>query len=137
MRLIPGRTLILALVAPLVLAAAALAEPSIVRLVIMADGLIALLAIVDVLFVLRPAVSVKRVIPETASLARPIHVELEIKNRSRRRLDILVNDSLFAESKSEGLPVAISVEAGVVRRAQYRLWAMARGVRPIGRPIVR
>jgi uncharacterized protein (DUF58 family) len=117
MRLIPGRTLILALVAPLVLAAAALAEPSIVRLVIMADGLIALLAIVDVLFVLRPAVSVKRVIPETASLARPIHVELEIKNRSRRRLDILVNDSLFAESKSEGLPVAISVEAGVVPRA--------------------
>lgn len=137
MRLIPGRTLILALVAPLVLAMAALAEPSIVRLVIMADGLIALLAIVDVLFVIRPAVTIKRVIPETASLARPIHVELEIKNRSRRRLDLLVNDSLFAESRSEGLPVAISVEAGVVRRAQYRLWAMARGVRTIGNHFVR
>ncbi|MFO0723550.1 MAG: DUF58 domain-containing protein [Myxococcota bacterium] len=137
MRLIPGRSLILALVAPLILALVTLLEPSVLRLVILADGIIALLAIIDVLFVLRPAISVKRRLPETASLARPLHVELEIKNHSRRRLDVLVNDALFAESRSEGLPAALSVDPGVVRRGEYKLWAMARGVRTIGAHFVR
>lgn len=137
MSIIPGRTLILALLAPVALALAAIPEPSVLPLIILADAVIVFLALVDLAFVLRPLVEVERALPETLSLARPVNVELVVKNRARRRLKIQVNDAVFPEAQTEGMPVTIDVGARQVRRGAYRLKAMARGVRILGDHVVR
>lgn len=137
MSILPGRTLIFALLAPIALALAAIPEPSLLPVIILTDVVIVFLALVDLVFVLRPAVEVTRTVPETLSLARPVTVELEIKNRARRRLQVQVNDAVFAEAQTENAPVKIEVGARQVRRGSYRLRAMARGVRTLGDHYVR
>ncbi len=137
MPFVPGRTLVLALVAPLLLAITAVAEPSLVSLVLVVDAALLAFAVVDLLFVLRPRVSVTRTAPGTLSLARPVQVELEVRNLSRRLLVVSINDDVFPEARVEGLPITVEVPAGQVRRASYRLSAMARGVRTLGQHWVR
>lgn len=132
MPFVPGRSLVLALLAPLLLALSAAAEPSLVPLVLAVDAGLLALAVVDLLFVMRPRIQVTRTLPETLSLARPVQVELEIRNLARRRLVVSLNDDVFAESRTEGLPLVVEVGAGQVKRASYRLSAMARGVRTLG-----
>lgn len=137
MPIIPGRSLLLALCAPLVLSLAAIAAPETTALVLVADGLVLLLALLDLLFVLRPGVEVRRELPETLSLARPVTVTVEVKNKLRRRLVVQVNDALFEHAEAEGLPVMLEVGAGVVRSGTYRLKAMMRGAQKIGDHYVR
>lgn len=137
MRVVPGRTLVLALLVPLLLALTAMAEPALVPMVLAVDGALVLLALVDLAFVLRPRVTVTRRAPETLSLARAVSVELEIKSLARRRLVVSINDDVFPEARTEGLPVVVELGAGQVRRAEYRLSAMARGVRTLGDHFVR
>jgi uncharacterized protein (DUF58 family) len=137
MPVIPGRSLLLALLVPVLLALVVLLEPSTIAPMLIADAMILLVAGFDVLFVLRPAVHVQRSVPETLSLARPVTVTLEATSRSRRNLRLSINDAVFPEGKSEGLPLTIELAPGVVRRASYRLWAMARGPRLLGDHFVR
>jgi uncharacterized protein (DUF58 family) len=137
MSILPGRTLILALAAPIALALAAMPEPALVRTIVMVDVAIVAMALLDLLFILRPAVTVERSVPETLSLARSVPVELTVKSRARRRLKVEINDAIFEEAKAEGLPVKLEVGARQVRRASYRLKAMARGVRMLGDHYVR
>lgn len=132
MPVIPGRTLLLALLVPVALALAALAEPGLIGAVLIADAVIALLALADLGFVIRPAVSVERSLPETLSLARPVTVTLAAKNRSRRRLRLQITEALFDHAEADGLPVDLEVGAGIVRNATYRLKAMQRGTYRLG-----
>lgn len=137
MPIIPGRSLLLALVAPLVLSLATIVAPELLGLVLAADGLILALALADLLFVLRPSVEVRRELPETLSLARPVNVTIEVKNKLKRRLVLEVNDALFEHAEAEGLPLKLEVGAGLVRRGAYRLRAMQRGAQVIGDHFVR
>ena len=132
MRFIPGRSLLLALMAPLILALVTVAEPSTLMALLVTDGVILLLALVDLALVWRAGVEVKREAPETVSLARPVNVTVEVKNKLRRKLKLLVNDALFEHAKAEGLPMEIEVGAGLVRRGSYKLKAMERGAQYIG-----
>lgn len=132
MRFIPGRALLLALLAPLVLGLAAMAEPATVGLMLAADAVIAALAIVDLLLVRKAGVEVRREVRETVSLARPVVVTLEVENRTRRRLVFEINEGLFEHAEAEGLPLSVEVGAGLVRRATYRLRAMQRGEQVLG-----
>jgi uncharacterized protein (DUF58 family) len=137
MSIIPGRSLLLALVAPLVLSLVAIAEPATLAPMLMADGVIACLALFDLLFILKPGIEIKREVPETLSLARPVQVTIEAKNRLKRRLKLRVNDALFEHAETEGLPLEMEVGSGIVRRATYRLKAMRRGTHVIGDHYVR
>lgn len=137
MAVIPGRALLLALLAPFVLSLVAIAEPATVAPMLIADAVIVVLATVDLLFVLRPGVEVRREMPETLSLARQVVVTIEVKNNLRRRLRLLVNEALFEHAEAEGLPLVIEAGAGVVRRATYRLRAMQRGAQLLGDHFVR
>src|SRR5262245_36975129 len=137
MRIIPGRSLLLALGAPLLLSLVAIAEPATVVPMLIADGVILLLAAVDLLFIRKAGVEVIREVPETLSLARPVTVTLEVKNRLRRKLKLQINEALFAHAEAEGLPVTLDIGPGVVRRAAYRLRAMERGTQVLGEHYVR
>jgi len=130
--IIPGRTMILALLAPVLLALSAAVAPSLVWPTLLVDLSIFLFAGLDLLFVLRPGISIERTLPGTLSLARPVQVDLEVKSLSRRKLTVSINEAVFAESRTEGLPLTLEVGPRLVRHASYRLSAMARGVRTLG-----
>lgn len=137
MRVIPGRSLLLALLAPLALSLVAIAEPGVVSAMLVTDAILGLLVLIDLAFVLRPGVDVRREMPETLSLARPVTVTLEARSRLRRRVEIRINEALFESAEAEGLPLEMEIDAGVVRRATYRLRAMQRGLQVVGDHFVR
>ncbi|MCA9555786.1 MAG: DUF58 domain-containing protein [Myxococcales bacterium] len=137
MRFIPGRALLLALMVPVVLALAALANSALVGPMLVADGVVVLLAVLDLLLVRRAGVEVTRSVRETVSLARPVVVTLEVKNLLSRKVAFSVNEGLFEHAAAEGLPLTVEVDAKVVRRATYRLTAMQRGEQVLGDHYVR
>ena len=110
----------LALLAPLSLALVTIAEPATLPALLITDGVILALALLDLLLVLKPGVVVQRELPETVSLARPFVVTLEVKNNLRRKLTVELNEGLFLHAEAEGLPLRMDVEAGVVRRGGYK-----------------
>ncbi len=132
MRFIPGRSLLLALIAPLVLSMVAMGEPATVFPLLVVDGVILLIAILDLVLIWKPVVHVTRKVQETLSLARPVWVTVSVENRGRRRLKVKINEGLFDAAKTEGLPLDVEVPAGVVRSGKYRLWAMERGEKILG-----
>jgi uncharacterized protein (DUF58 family) len=137
MKFIPGRSLLLALLAPLALSLVAIAEPSTVLPLLLCNAVIALLALVDFLMVRKAAIEVNRLMPTTVSLARQVTVTLEVKNLLRRRVKFLINDAVFEHAETEGLPLEVEVGAGVIRRATYKLRPMERGAQVIGDHFVR
>lgn len=137
MRFIPGRSMLLALLAPLVLALVTVAEPSTLPALLLTNAVLVALALIDLALVWRAGVEVTRTAPETVSLARQVTVTVEVKNKLRRRLNVLVNDAVFEHAETEGLPLEIEVGAGLVRRGAYRLKAMQRGAQIIGAHWVR
>ncbi len=124
--------MLLALTAPVILAITAVIEPSLVPLVLVADGVIVLLALLDLALVWRPGVELQRSVPTTLSLARPVNVTLELKNKMKRKVRFLINDGLFEHAEAEGLPVELEVDSGVVRSGSYKLKAMQRGAQQLG-----
>ncbi len=127
MAVLPGRALILAMVAPFILSLVAIAEPSTVWAVLAVNGAIVVLASVDLALAWRPGIEVVRTVPEILSLARPVTVRLDVKNNLRRRVKVRINDAMFEDAITEGLPVTVDAPAGVVRSGSYRLSAMQRG----------
>lgn len=132
MRFIPGRSLLLALLAPLALALVTVAEPSTLPALLITNAVIVTLAGIDLMLARKPGITVKREAPETVSLARQVTVTLEVKNELRRKLTLSINDAVFEHAETEGMPVKIEVGAGLVRRGTYRLRAMQRGAQTIG-----
>ena len=96
-----------------------------------------MLALLDLALVWRAGVVVRREVPETVSLARPVTVTLEVESRLKRKVTFTLNEGLFEHAEAEGLPLEIEVGAGVVRSATYKLRAMQRGEQILGDYYVR
>jgi uncharacterized protein (DUF58 family) len=137
MPFVPGRSLILALVLPVLLAVTTLVQPELWRGLLFVDGLIVALALLDALLARRPKVSVTRSAPHTASLARPMRIELQIESHSARRLRVRVNDTIFPDGQAEELPIELTVAPRGRVAAHYRLTAMQRGSKELGDIYVR
>lgn len=119
--------MILALLAPLALGLAAIANPATVTAMLVADAAILVLALLDLFLVYKPGVTVKRELKETVSLARAVPVTLEVKNLMKRKVTFDLNEAVFEHAETEGLPLRVEVGAGLVRTATYKLTAMQRG----------
>ena len=78
MPFIPGRALLLALIAPFSLSLVAIAEPSTVWAMLAIDGVILVLALFDLMLGWKPGVEITRTVPEILSLARPVTVRLDV-----------------------------------------------------------
>lgn len=153
MRIIPAPALIALFFLPLGLALIASAAPATERWVWLADALIFLVAAVDLFLLNRDAVHVGRAIPEVLSLARPVEVQLELQNKSRRKIEVHVQEALFSGARAEQieeepeagevpteprpLPLKLKLDPGAVHRARYRLTAMQRGTHTLGDHFIR
>lgn len=137
MPFVPGRTLVLALVAPLLLGAVAVIEPSLVGPMLGVDALILLVALGDLLMALRSGVEVTRTAPANASLGRPFEVELELRSRLPRSIEVQVNEALPEAARAEGLPGRARLEPKTVRRLTYQVRPIERGALTIGASWVR
>jgi uncharacterized protein (DUF58 family) len=127
MPLVPGRGLALALLLPLVAAAAAGQDRGLLGLVLGLDALVLGLALIDGLLALRGQVEVRRSAPPTASLGRAFPVELEVRSSLARPVRARVTEDLPPGAETEGLPAELTLAPGTVRRVRYHVRPGRRG----------
>lgn len=127
MPFIPGRPLVLASVLPLLLGAAAALDPNLIGPMLVLDGVIVALALLDLLLAAPASLTARRTVPDNASLNRDIEVEIEVRSRLRRTVHLWVNDAVPEQAEQEGLPARLRLEPGTVRRLTYRLRPLVRG----------
>jgi uncharacterized protein (DUF58 family) len=130
--LVPGRTLVLALLLPLSLSVVSFFDRSFVSISLLMDFGIVLLAVVDALFVWRVQVRVNRKTPNTASLARSFTVDLRLQNLGSRPLRLLIEQDVPEGMRSSDLPLSIQLPSKEVKHAQFRLHALRRGTHALG-----
>ena len=135
--LIPRRTFILAAALPVVLSAACLLRPEMLRAVLALDAALMVLAIVDAWWGWRPAVHVEVETPDVMSLGRLNPVRVALRSTARRRLHVLVNQDLFEAADSPDLPVQTELSARGTGTAGWRVVPRKRGAHALGRIIVR
>lgn len=132
MPIIPGRTLLWVLLLPLVLSLVTIFDRTYLMTMLLADVGILVLAVVDVLLVLRSPLRIERKTPSTASLARSITVELTLRNDGRRPLQVQIQQDFPDDMTASDLPVELNVPGGQVGRTAYRIKAMRRGAHSLG-----
>lgn len=132
MPLVPGRTLVLALILPLILSAVSFFERSFVGISLLMDLGIIVLALVDALFVLGVSVRVNRRAPHTASLGRSFTVELRLENLGPRSMMVLVQQDVPEHMVATDLPLRLRLRSHEVKLARFRLQAMQRGTHALG-----
>ncbi len=137
MKVLPGRSLLLALLAPSLLGLAAIAEPNLVPVMLAVDLFIILVALLDLSLAWRSGVEVTREVTETVSLARPLQVTLHVRNLTRWKLRVQVQDALFEHAEAEGLPVSLEIPPRLGKETHYRLRPMMRGQQLLGAHHVR
>lgn len=130
--MIPSLRLVLLLFVPLLLALLALADSALLHPLLIADAVLALLALLDALSVLRPLVSVSREAPDVLSVGRPNRIQLFVRSRARRRLSVRINDDLFDSASAEGLPLCVELAANSAETAEYRVIPARRGAYELG-----
>ena len=131
--MIPSRTLVLLLIAPLCLGLAVVADASLVWPMLAVDGAIALAAGLDAVLARRRLVSVTRgVEPRVFSLGRSNEVRIELRSHATRPLQVEFNDDLFDHAEAEGLPLAVELGPRGRVSATYRVVPRRRGRYTLG-----
>lgn len=134
---LPGPALIASMGVPVALAAIAVADPSWLEVMWTADGMLLVLALVDLARVRKPAVAVSREAPSVASLSRPVEVRLHVENLTRTRLRVRLNEALFPDARSEELPLQLDLAPRAREARSYRVRPRHRGTERIGDHYVR
>ncbi|MCB9590151.1 MAG: DUF58 domain-containing protein [Polyangiaceae bacterium] len=135
--MLPNRSLVILLIIPLVLAVMMLFDPSMLMPMLAVDAAIAAVALVDLLFAIKPLVQVSREIGPVFSLGRQNPVRLRIRNLSRRRLKIEVTEDLFEDAISAELPLKVRVAGRSREELVYHIEPRRRGAHTIGAHHVR
>jgi uncharacterized protein (DUF58 family) len=135
--MVPSRTLVLLLIVPLLLGVSTLFDTSLVWPMLLADGAIAAVALLDAGLARRPKVSVRRHLAEVFSLGRPNVVEVEITSRAARPLSVRYTADVFEHARSDVLPLRARVPAGGCERVRFRVQPTRRGAYELGDDHVR
>jgi uncharacterized protein (DUF58 family) len=130
--MIPSRALVLLAILPLALAAATLADRTLLLPMLAADLGIALVAAVDALLARRPLVTVKRHAPAVLSIGRPNVITLEVRSGARRRLAVSVADDLFDTAECADLPAQLDLAARGAGTVRYHVRPSRRGAHVLG-----
>ncbi len=130
--MIPSRALVLLAILPLALAAATLADRTLLLPMLAADLGIALVAALDALLARRPLCTVKRHTPAVLSIGRPNLVTLEVRSTARRRLQVSVTDDLFDTAECDDLPAQLDLPARGSATARYHVRPTRRGAHALG-----
>lgn len=127
MRLIPSRALVLLGLVPLGLAAAMLADQTLRTPLLLTDGGIVVIALIDALLALRPLAAVERRVARVLSIGRPNAVTLEVRSRVGRALRVWINDDLFSTAECTELPLQLELPARGRQAVRYHLLPRQRG----------
>ena len=131
--MIPSRTLVLLLLAPLALGLAVVADTSLVWPMLAVDGAIALGAVIDAVWARKALVVVERSVePGVFSLGRPNVVRLSFRSRANRALQIEVRDDLFDHAEADGFPLLVDLPPRGRATATYRVTPGRRGRYTLG-----
>lgn len=132
--MIPTRRLVTLAALPLVVSVVAVWLPGLVWPMLVLDGLIVLVASVDLLLS-RGAVEVQRKHGEVQAVGRWFDVGLEVVNTGRRALRLRVVDAV--PGQSTGLPGRLRLPVGSEGTVAYRLRVDRRGEHGLGPVVVR
>lgn len=124
---IPGRSLVLASLAPLGLAFFSLLDPGALGLMLVIDGLILLVAGIDLFWGYALPIRIARHMPSHVSLSRTVKVSLEVENMSDRALDLWITDTLPDVAHCEELPLALHLGPRARETLHYRMSFARRG----------
>ena len=107
--LLPSRAFVLLAVGPVLLSIATIVDRSLISTMIVVDIVVILFAGLDALIALKSHVTIERRAPRVMSLGKPNVVTLELRSNAGRRLSVQVNDALFPDSISDGLPASVDL----------------------------
>jgi uncharacterized protein (DUF58 family) len=87
-----------------------------------------IIAVVDLLFVyIKQPIEVSRNVPSSLPLGVNRHIKLRLHNHSKRAQTLQVYDHYPQQMEVEGLPVGLSIGAGLYADIEYKLTATERG----------
>ncbi|MBI2375291.1 MAG: VWA domain-containing protein [Deltaproteobacteria bacterium] len=137
MPVVPGPTLLFAILIPLAISAFAIAGPELRREALAADVAIALFAAVDLLFVRRPLVAIRRVVPPIASIGRTLMLELEAESLARFPLALKILVDVEPSARVDGSMLLLELPALARRTLHLPVRPRQRGELRIGASFVR
>jgi uncharacterized protein (DUF58 family) len=129
---IPGRSLVLLSLVPVVLALLTLFDRTLLWPMLATDLGIVLVALADAALAYKPLLRVKRSMRDVFSIGQPNKVTLELRSSSRRRLTVQVTDDLFEGAVSDELPLEVELAAGGRTRVSYHVRPSERGAHQLG-----
>lgn len=135
--MLPSRLLLGLLFVPMVLALAVLFDRSLLLPVLLFDGAVVALAVVDALWSRPRLVHVTRRAPDVFSLGEPNRVHLSLRSHAGESLRVQVNQDLFASSSSPDLPLELDMPPQGSVEASYRVVPRRRGAFRLGNHFVR
>ena len=135
--LVPRRPLLVAAALPVVLSAACLPWPSLLRPLLLVDALLVVIAAADALWTLRKVVDVEVVVPEVLSLGRPSTVRAVLRSLSVRELRVRVDQDLFEGAVASELPLDVTLPRRDTVSVRWAITPSKRGDHALGRVQVR
>lgn len=130
--MIPSRALVLLFIGPLVLSFLTLLDRSLLVPMLITDGAIFLLALLDAIWARKPLVTLQRRAPTVLSIGRPNIVTYELRSYARRKLQIQLQDDLYATVSSEDLPLELKLPARGSASRKIRVIPSRRGAYDLG-----
>lgn len=135
--MVPSRALVLLFAGPLVLSFFTLLDRGLIVPMLLTDGAIALLALLDALLARRRLVTVVRRAPAVLSIGRPNVISLDVRSLARRKLHVRVQEDLFPSAESEELPLETDLPPRGHATLKYRVTPSRRGAHVLGDHYVR
>ena len=135
--MLPTSRMVWLLAAPALLALGLLVQPELMRSLLLLDGAILVLALIDALTIYKPVVHATRECPEVLSVGRPNPVRIQLRSFSRRKLRLRVNNDLFESASADGLPAQTELRAKTAGSVDFKITPSQRGAYELGAVTVR
>ena len=137
MTFVPSRLLVALTLGPLGLAIATTFDESLLRPLLVLDGVLVAIAVLDALLALGTSVKVTRTVRPVLSIGRYNAVDLRLQSRSKRALTVDVMDDLPEHVRGEGLPARAVLPARGSATVSYRVRPDRRGAYELGAHTIR
>ncbi len=135
--MIPSRAFVIIALGPVLLSIATLVDETLLRPMLLVDGVILVLAVLDAFLARKRLVTVERRAPRVMSINKPNGVVLELRSLAKRKLVVWVTNDLFESAQAEELPLRVEIPGRGRASAKYRIVPTRRGAYSLGNHTVR
>lgn len=135
--MIPSRAFVIIALGPVLLSIATLVDETLLRPMLLVDGVVLILAALDAFLARKRLVTVERRAPRVMSINKPNGVVLELRSFAKRKLVVWVTNDLFDSAQAEELPLRVELPGRGRASAKYRIVPTRRGAYALGNHTVR